>query len=66
MRSTLSRSDKFDSNLYPILPVEEVKTQIKSSALWLNIQVLQLDKLYSFVCSGPFFDLSVLLFFITD
>ncbi|ONK70122.1 uncharacterized protein A4U43_C05F30490 [Asparagus officinalis] len=38
LRSTLSRSDKFDATLYPILTVEEVKTQIKSAALWLNIQ----------------------------
>ncbi|KAK4851307.1 hypothetical protein QYF36_014032 [Acer negundo] len=33
-----SRTNKFDGNLYPILTVEDVFTQVKPSGLWLNIQ----------------------------
>ncbi|ONK79062.1 uncharacterized protein A4U43_C01F2510 [Asparagus officinalis] len=38
IRSILSRSDKFDFNAYPILPVEEVQKEINSAPLWLDIQ----------------------------
>ncbi|CAN6560557.1 unnamed protein product [Malus baccata var. baccata] len=33
-----SRSNRFDGNLYPILLIEDVATQIKPPSLWLNIQ----------------------------
>ncbi|TQE07672.1 hypothetical protein C1H46_006743 [Malus baccata] len=33
-----SRTNKFDGNLYPILLVEDVATQVKPPGLWLNIQ----------------------------
>lgn len=34
-----SRSSKFDGNLFPILRVQDVASQLKPPALWLNIQV---------------------------
>ncbi|ONI13536.1 hypothetical protein PRUPE_4G228400 [Prunus persica] len=33
-----SRTNKFDGNLYPILTVEDVATQLKPPGLWLNVQ----------------------------
>ncbi|TXG67446.1 hypothetical protein EZV62_008721 [Acer yangbiense] len=33
-----SRTNKFDGNVYPILTVEDMFTQVKPPGLWLNIQ----------------------------
>ncbi|RXI03398.1 hypothetical protein DVH24_004050 [Malus domestica] len=35
-----SRTNRFDGNLYPILLIEDVATQIKPPSLWLNIQIV--------------------------
>ncbi|KAJ7963705.1 Glycerophosphodiester phosphodiesterase [Quillaja saponaria] len=37
-QGVLSRTNKFDGNLFQILTVEDVETQVKPPSLWLNIQ----------------------------
>ncbi|EOA16078.1 hypothetical protein CARUB_v10004210mg [Capsella rubella] len=38
IRGILSRSERFDTNVNPILTVQSVATQIKPSFFWLNVQ----------------------------
>ncbi|KAG1364248.1 hypothetical protein COCNU_11G010750 [Cocos nucifera] len=38
LQDVFSRTDKFDTNIFPILAVEDVQKQVKPPALWLNIQ----------------------------
>ncbi|CAD5190909.1 glycerophosphodiester phosphodiesterase GDPDL3-like [Musa acuminata AAA Group] len=37
-QAILSRSNKFDASLFPILTVEDLVAQVKPAKLWLNIQ----------------------------
>ncbi|XP_073001881.1 glycerophosphodiester phosphodiesterase GDPDL4-like [Typha latifolia] len=38
VQGILSRTDKFDRNLYPILTVDDVDSKAKPSAYWVNVQ----------------------------
>ncbi|KAF8017432.1 hypothetical protein BT93_H2568 [Corymbia citriodora subsp. variegata] len=39
IQGVYSRSNKFDGNLFPILTVQDMVSQVKPPALWLNIQL---------------------------